>query len=71
MHRAHRVAHRSRAGHRVGQRVPGGGPNVPFGGFGAAAWGRENGLEAVGEYTETKAIWVELTGKTRDPFVMG
>ena len=33
--------------------------------------GRENGAEAVHEYTQTKAIWVELTGGTRDPFTLG
>jgi aldehyde dehydrogenase (NAD+) len=25
----------------------------------------------VHEYTQTKAIWVELTGGTRDPFTLG
>jgi hypothetical protein len=25
----------------------------------------------VREYTQTKAIWVELGGRTRDPFVLG
>ena len=46
-------------------------PGVPFGGFGASGIGRENGMAAVDEYTETKAVWVELTGRTRDPFVLG
>ena len=23
------------------------------------------------EYTETKSVWVELTGATRDPFTLG
>jgi hypothetical protein len=27
--------------------------------------------EAVHEYTQTKAIWVELTGGARDPFTLG
>ena len=36
-----------------------------------AGLGRENGIEAVHEYTQTKAIWVELTGGTRDPFTLG
>ena len=43
------------------------GPDVPFGGFGLSGLGRENGIDAVHEYTQTKAIWVELTGGTRDP----
>ena len=47
------------------------GPDVPFGGFGQSGLGRENGIEAVHEYTQTKAIWVELSGGTRDPFTLG
>ncbi len=71
VHRAHRVAARLRAGtvwvnaYRVVS------PHVPFGGFGSSGIGRENGVDAVREYTETKAVWVELTGATRDPFTLG
>ena len=71
IHRGHRVAHALRTGtvwinaYRVV------GPDVPFGGFGSSGLGRENGIEAVHEYTQTKAIWVELTGGTRDPFTLG
>jgi len=71
VHRAHRVAARLRAGtvwvnaYRVVA------PHVPFGGFGASGIGRENGVDALREYTETKAVWVELTGATRDPFTLG
>ncbi len=71
VHRAHRVAAALRAGtvwvnaYRVVA------PNMPFGGFGASGIGRENGLEAVNEYTETKSVFVELTGGTRDPFQLG
>jgi len=69
--RAHRVAHRLRAGtvwvnsYRVVA------PNMPFGGFGASGWGRENGWSAVDEYLDTKSVWVELEGATRDPFKLG
>lgn len=69
--RAHRVAAALRAGtvwvnaYRVVA------PNVPFGGVGASGWGRENGMAAIREYTETKAVWIELDGATRDPFRMG
>jgi (Z)-2-((N-methylformamido)methylene)-5-hydroxybutyrolactone dehydrogenase len=28
-------------------------------------------MTAAREYTETKAVWVELTGGTRDPFTLG
>ena len=69
--RAHRVAARLRAGtvwvnsYRVLSYA------VPFGGFGWSGIGRENGIEAIKSFTETKSIWIELTGATRDPFVLG
>jgi aldehyde dehydrogenase (NAD+) len=71
VHRAHRVAARLRAGtvwinaYRVVA------PSVPFGGYNASGLGRENGMDAIGEYTENKSVWVELTGGTRDPFTLG
>jgi aldehyde dehydrogenase (NAD+) len=69
--RAHRVAHALRAGtvwvnsYRVVS------PRVPFGGVKHSGLGRENGLDVLREYTETKSIWIELSGETRDPFLMG
>ncbi|HEX2810367.1 MAG TPA: aldehyde dehydrogenase family protein, partial [Kineosporiaceae bacterium] len=71
VHRAHRVAARLRAGtvwvnaYRVVA------PQVPFGGMGQSGIGRENGTDAIRDYTETKAIWIELSGQTRDPFTLG
>jgi acyl-CoA reductase-like NAD-dependent aldehyde dehydrogenase len=71
VHRAHRVAARIKAGsvwinaYRVVA------PSVPFGGFKNSGLGRENGLHAIDEYLEEKAVWVELTGGTRDPFTLG
>jgi acyl-CoA reductase-like NAD-dependent aldehyde dehydrogenase len=71
VHRAHRVAAKLRAGtvwvnaYRVVA------PNMPFGGFGASGMGRENGIDALNEYTETKSVFIELTGGTRDPFQLG
>jgi (Z)-2-((N-methylformamido)methylene)-5-hydroxybutyrolactone dehydrogenase len=46
-------------------------PNVPLGGYGLSGIGRENGAAAVDEHTENKSVWVERTGGTRDPFVLG
>jgi (Z)-2-((N-methylformamido)methylene)-5-hydroxybutyrolactone dehydrogenase len=69
--RAHRVAHRLKAGtiwinsYRVLAN------NVPYGGFGQSGIGRENGIEGLNAYLQTKSIWVELTGETRDPFKLG
>ena len=71
IHRAHRVAAKLRAGtvwvnaYRVVS------PHVPFGGMGYSGIGRENGIDAVKDFTETKAVWVELSGATRDPFTLG
>jgi (Z)-2-((N-methylformamido)methylene)-5-hydroxybutyrolactone dehydrogenase len=71
VHQAHRVAAALRAGtvwinaYRVVA------PNMPFGGFGSSGVGRENGIEAMHEYTETKSVFLELTGGTRDPFQLG
>jgi acyl-CoA reductase-like NAD-dependent aldehyde dehydrogenase len=69
--RAHRVAHALRAGNVWINAYRVVAPNVPFGGSGASGWGRESGIDAVREYTETKAVWIELGGQTRDPFVLG
>ena len=46
-------------------------PLAPFGGTKQSGYGRDNGLEAINEFLETKTIWVELEGATRDPFVIG
>ena len=66
---------------RVAQRIRAGtvwinayrtvGPNMPFGGFGASGIGRENGTAVLHEYTETRSIWIETSGATRDPFTLG
>ncbi|MGH3974788.1 MAG: aldehyde dehydrogenase [Pseudonocardiaceae bacterium] len=71
VHRAHRVAARLRAGTVWVNAYRAVAPSVPFGGIGASGVGRENGLEAVKDFTETKAVWVELSGETRDPFTLG
>jgi acyl-CoA reductase-like NAD-dependent aldehyde dehydrogenase len=71
IHRGHRVAAQVRAGtvwindYRVV------GPGMPFGGFKDSGLGRENGIDALNEYTENKSVFVELTGQVRDPFRMG
>jgi aldehyde dehydrogenase (NAD+) len=66
--RAHRVAHKLRAGNVWVNAYRMVAPNVPFGGSGYSGWGRESGVDAVREYTDTKAIWVDMIGNVRDPF---
>ncbi|MAZ02182.1 MAG: carnitine dehydratase [Sneathiella sp.] len=71
VHRAHRVAHQLNAGtvwinaYRVVSYA------APFGGFKESGLGRENGVEAIKEFTETKSVFVELSGEVRDPFRLG
>jgi (Z)-2-((N-methylformamido)methylene)-5-hydroxybutyrolactone dehydrogenase len=71
LRRAHRVAHRLRAGNVWVNSYRVVAPNVPFGGSGASGWGRESGIDSVKEYTVTKAVWIELGGEIRDPFRLG
>lgn len=58
--RAHRIARRIRAGSIWINTYRVFGSSVPFGGFKASGLGRENGIEAMHEYTETKAVWIGL-----------
>jgi aldehyde dehydrogenase (NAD+) len=71
VYRAHRVAARLRAGTVWVNAYRAVAPQVPFGGVGLSGIGRESGADAVRDYTETKAIWVELSGASRDPFTLG
>ena len=71
VHRAHRVAGQIRAGNVWVNAYRVVAPGVPFGGFGLSGIGRENGAAAVDAYLEDISIWVELTGQSRDPFVVG
>lgn len=68
--RAHRAARRMRAGTVWINSYRAVAPSVPFGGFGASGMGRENGVESILDFTESKAVWVELSGATPDPFLM-
>ncbi|MDA0161036.1 aldehyde dehydrogenase [Solirubrobacter ginsenosidimutans] len=69
--RAHRMARALRAGTVWINAYRAVGPMAPFGGFKSSGMGRENGIQAISEYTELKTVWIELTGATRDPFQLG
>ena len=66
--RAHRVAHQIRAGtiwinnYRVWNWL------MPFGGFKASGYGRENGIHVMEHYTQTKSVWVDLQEDAPDWF---
>ena len=42
--------------------------STPYGGFKASGWGRENGVEALDSYLETRTTIISTTGKFADPF---
>ncbi len=42
---------------------------TPFGGYKASGMGRENGIEAIKEYLQTKSIWFYSGGDVANPFV--
>ena len=66
--RGHRVAQRIRSG-AVGINTPFVAfPGVPFGGFKESGYGREQSLEALDLYTETKAILQGTSPKPMNPF---
>lgn len=44
--------------------------NSPFGGFKDSGFGKQNGLESVRQYLQTKSVWCELSDEIRDPFVL-
>ncbi|CAN5494203.1 aldehyde dehydrogenase [soil metagenome] len=66
--RGHRVAQRIRSG-AVGINTPFVAfPGVPFGGFKDSGYGREQSLEALDLYTETKAVLQGTSPKPINPF---
>ena len=58
--RAHRVARELRAGMVWVNSYKRVNPGSPFGGIGVSGYGREMGFEAMREYTEPKATWINV-----------
>ncbi len=42
----------------------------PFGGYKRSGLGRENGIEAIHEYLQTKSVWISTATEVADPFVI-
>jgi (Z)-2-((N-methylformamido)methylene)-5-hydroxybutyrolactone dehydrogenase len=42
----------------------------PFGGYKDSGLGRENGIEAINEYLQTKSVWINTGAPTANPFVL-
>lgn len=68
--RAHRMARRLQAGTVWVNMYRAMTFNSPFGGYKASGTGRQNGIEAMDEYLQTKSVWCELSDDVQDPFVM-
>lgn len=41
----------------------------PFGGYKRSGIGRENGIDAIRQYLQTKSVWIDVSGRTSNPFV--
>jgi aldehyde dehydrogenase (NAD+) len=70
LRRAHRVAGRLNAGTVWVNMYRGMTFNSPFGGYKQSGIGRQNGIEAMDAYLQTKSVWVELSEDVQNPFVM-
>ena len=71
MQRAFRLTKAAAGRHRLGQRLPHAELVDAVRRRQGSGFGRENGTEGLHEYLQDKAVWIELTGATRDPFVLG
>jgi aldehyde dehydrogenase (NAD+) len=43
---------------------------APFGGFKRSGIGRESGQDAIHDYLQTKTVWIDMVGKTANPFII-
>lgn len=68
--RAHRMAARLEAGIVWINTYRAASYAAPWGGFKRSGYGRESSAEAIREYTQTKSVWIDLSGKMADPFVV-
>lgn len=66
--RAHSVSSRLEAGTVWINMYRANAPSMPFGGYKSSGIGRENGVHAVDDYLETKAVWIETQPSASDPF---
>jgi len=62
LNRAHRVASRIQAGTVWVNCYNQYDPSVPYGGYRASGFGRECGPESLESYTQTKSVWIGLSG---------
>lgn len=68
--RGHRTAEKLKAGTVWINMYRGMTFNSPFGGYKQSGIGRQNGIEAMDAYLQTKSVWCELGEEVQNPFVM-
>jgi acyl-CoA reductase-like NAD-dependent aldehyde dehydrogenase len=68
--RAHRMARALEAGTVWINMYRAMAPQSPFGGYKESGLGRQNGMDAILEYVQTKSVWVELSEEVQDPFIL-
>jgi len=68
--RAHRMAKRLQTGTVFVNTYRAMAPNMPVGGYKESGLGRENGIEAIRDFTQVKSIWIETEPSIVDPFKM-
>ncbi|MFM0204047.1 aldehyde dehydrogenase [Paraburkholderia fungorum] len=68
--RAHLLARRIKAGTVWVNTYRAMSYSSPFGGMKASGIGRQNGIEAINQYLQTKSVWCELGDEIADPFMM-
>ncbi|KIC15715.1 aldehyde dehydrogenase [Leisingera sp. ANG-DT] len=66
--RAMRLAHRIGAGTVYINNYFASAPQSPVGGFKASGYGRENGIEGLLAFTQTKSVWLDLAPHQAEPF---
>ncbi len=70
LRRAHLMARRLQAGTVWINTYRTLGFNSPFGGFKDSGLGRQNGIEGIDAFLQTKSVWCELSRHVQDPFIM-
>jgi acyl-CoA reductase-like NAD-dependent aldehyde dehydrogenase len=68
--RAHRMTKRLQSGSVFVNTYRAMAPNMPVGGYKHSGIGRENGMDAVLDFTRVKSVWIETEPVLVDPFKM-
>jgi acyl-CoA reductase-like NAD-dependent aldehyde dehydrogenase len=68
--RAHRMAKHLQSGTVFVNTYRAMAPNMPVGGYKESGLGRENGIDAILDFTQVKSVWIETEPSVVDPFKM-